>query len=288
MSIWGAVEIGGTNTKVTSGQDRSALGDVLTIETKDPAQTLGPICEKLALDEVTAVGVASFGPLDLDVGSSTFGHITATPKPGWSGTDVVGTLETNLGVPVKIDTDVNAAALGEWKWGAAGGASNVAYVTVGTGIGGGLVFGGRPVFVKSHPEFGHTIVVPHADDPFAGICPFHGGCLEGMASGPALQARFGTSPDSLGATEAARARDLSAFYVAQGLRNMIYVASPDVIVLGGGVSHLQGFHDQVRLQLTNQLSGYPGVPTRNMETYVVPPALGDVSGLAGALAMMVA
>ena len=239
--------------------------------------------EKLAAETLDSIGIASFGPLDLSPGSATHGHITSTPKPMWSGTNVAGYVSERLGVDVVIETDVNAAAYAESIWGAGVGAGTVSYVTLGTGIGGGLVVDGIPVHGSPHPEFGHVVVRRHPSDDFAGVCPFHGDCLEGLASGTAIEARFGAPAFELDHAETTRAVDLAAFYVAQGLRNLAFVAAPDRIVVGGGVSHLPEFHAILRRNLEAELGGYAVSPSRDFEEFVLSPGLGEVSGLAGAL-----
>jgi fructokinase len=230
--------------------------------------------------ELAAVGVASFGPLDLDPASPHYGTMTTTPKVGWSGTPILPTLATAIHAPIGLDTDVNGAALGEGRWGAAQGMSRFAYMTVGTGIGVGVVVDETLLTGNTHPEAGHMIVGRLDGDPYPGNCPFHGDCLEGLASGPALEARFGESATWAGDD---RVLGLAADYVARGLRNLLYAAAPERIVVGGGVSKLPGFHERVRYTLGELLAGYPGEP--DLELLVSRPGLGDLSGLAGALVL---
>ncbi len=255
MAIYGAVELGGTKTLVAVGTGPDDLSPVERIETTDPETTLGQVVSVLAQHRVEAVGVASFGPLELRRDHPNFGTITRTPKPGWSGTPVRARLEEELGTPVAIDTDVNGAALGEGRWGAALGMTHFVYVTVGTGIGGGAVVGGETLAGLGHPEMGHLVVERHRDDEYPGRCPFHGRCLEGMASGPALEDRFGL----LESWDRTRVLDLVVFYLAQGLRAMVYALAPQRIIVGGGVSKMDGFHDALAAGLTASLAGYPGI-----------------------------
>jgi fructokinase len=283
MTVLGTVELGGTKALAAFGQKLDDIKTPLLVDTGDPETTLEAICDYLDSGHVTTVGVASFGPVELRPGHERFGHITRTPKRAWASTDVVGFFEARLGVPVGFDTDVNAAALGEWKWGAAMGLRHSVYVTVGTGIGGGLVIDGRPLHGTSHPEMGHTIVMPHPDDPYAGHCPYHGGCLEGMASGPAIEERFGRVATELNHAEGEEALRLVAFYLGQGLRNIVYTVAPDRIIIGGGISHLPGFHSAVSTELVEQLAGYPGLSEHESGDFVVAPGLGGLSGLAGGL-----
>ncbi|HLU75574.1 MAG TPA: ROK family protein, partial [Nonomuraea sp.] len=232
-----------------------------------------------------AVGVGSFGPVDLRPDSPAYGHILATPKPGWSYTDVVSPLRMALGVPVGLDTDVNAAALGEWRRGAGRGRETVAYLTVGTGIGLGAVVNGRLLRGLLHPEFGH-IRVPRdrARDAFAGSCPFHGDCLEGLASGEAMRQRWGRRAEDL---DDPAVWELEAGYLAHAVVNLTYVLSPERIVIGGGVAKRPGLLSRVRARAFDLAAGYPAAPALTgraaMDEYVVGPELGDHSGITGAI-----
>ena len=245
---------------------------------QDQQQRIGPI---------RALGLGMFGPVDLRRESSGYGRVLHTPKPGWSGVDIVGPLARALGVPVAFDTDVNAAALAEWRWGAAQGCDPALYLTVGTGIGGGVVVGGRPLHGLLHPEMGHIHVRRHPDDPesFRGVCPFHGECLEGMASGPALEKRWGVRPDTL--PEDHLGWDIEACYLAQALTAYIYSLSPQRVVLGGGVMRKAGLLNKVRGQVRAMLSGYitSALVEERIDAYIVPPALGDQAGVLGAMAL---
>lgn len=273
---YGAVEIGGTKTLVAVGTQPGDLSEPTRIPTTNPEQTLGEVVSYLEGVEVEAVGISSFGPLDLLVDSPGFGSIIATPKPGWSNTPVRDIVARATGVPVGIETDVNGAALGEGKWGAARGLSDYFYLTVGTGIGGGAVVGGSLLRGRGHPEMGHVVVSRIPGDDFPGRCPFHGDCLEGMASGPALEDRFGPPDDR----DNEDALNLAISYIAQGLRNHVYSLMPERIVVGGGVTHMNGFHTLLQHRLLAELAYYPADPG---EGYVVEPGLGDRSGLVGAL-----
>ena len=235
---------------------------------------------------LTAIGVGSFGPVDLRTGSPTYGHIMATPKPGWAYTDVVSRLRTALHVPVGLDTDVNAAALGEWRRGAGRGCETVAYMTVGTGIGVGAVANGRLLHGLLHPEFGH-VRVPHdrVRDAFAGSCPFHGDCLEGLASGEAMRRRWGQRSEDLNDPAV---WELEAEYLAHAVMNLTYTLSPERIIIGGGVAKRAGLMSQVRARAFDLAAGYPATSalTYNraaMDEYVVSPSLGDYSGITGAI-----
>lgn len=286
-SVFGGVEGGGTKFNLIVGTGPDDIIDELRIPTTTPEETLAHVIEffERPRDGLTlsALGVASFGPIDLDPASPTYGHVTTTPKPYWKGADVVGRLRGALGIPVGWETDVNAAALGEQRWGAGKDADPLVYLTVGTGIGGGAIVRGQPVHGLLHPEMGHLILPTIDGDTFPGICPYHGRCLEGVASGPALRARLGkpaeeTSPDD-------PVWDLEAHYLAIGLLSIVYVLSPRRIVVGGGVPSTPGLLDRVRsymLRLNGRYMARPAL-TEEIDSYVVAPALGGRSGVMGAL-----
>jgi len=235
---------------------------------------------------IRAVGLGSFGPLDLDPLSPTYGYITATPKTGWFQVNIAGALQQALEIPVAVDTDVNAAALGEYRWGAGRDLDNLVYLTVGTGIGGGGIINGRLLHGLIHPEMGH-IRIPHDTevDPFAGSCPYHGDCLEGLASGTAIEKRWGRRGEDLPADHPAW--HLEARYLACGLMNIICTLSPARIIIGGGVMKQPALLPEVRRQVQVLLNSYIASPqiTRDINSYIVPPGLGDLSGISGALAL---
>lgn len=280
---FGAVEMGGTKTMVAVAGSVDELAEHRRVPTTSPAETLEEVIGLLDAADPTAVGVASFGPVELRPDHPRFGYITSTPKPGWSDTPVVQEFADRLGVPVGFDTDVNGAALGEGRWGAASDVSHFAYVTMGTGIGGGLVVAGSPVHGAPHPELGHVVVRRHPEDDHPGTCPFHADCLEGLAAGPSVEARFGRPGGELEGSELETALELVAFYLGQGLRSLVYTFAPERIVVGGGLSKMPGFHQRVHERLVGELAGYPGEPSHLADDFVVAPGLGDLSGLAGAL-----
>lgn len=287
----GGIEAGGTKFVCAIGTGPSDIRREARFPTTAPAETLDRAVEFFrawteAEEPLEAVGIGCFGPLDPDPDSPTWGHITSTPKPGWERIDVASRVASVLGVPVAFDTDVNAAALGEWRWGALRGIDTALYVTVGTGIGGGGLVSGQPMHGLVHPEMGH-VRVPHdlAADPYPGRCPYHGDCLEGLASGPALAERWGTRPEELPADHPAWT--LEADYLGHALATYTLVLSPRRIVIGGGVMHRRYLYPMVRERVSESLGGYLRHPavTQGLERYVVPPALGDRSGLLGALAL---
>jgi fructokinase len=281
--LYAAVEAGGTKWRVAIGRSPEIVANT-TIRTTDPDATISA-CVQFIGDSgfsIDGVGIASFGPVDLVPSSATFGFITATPKPGWSNTDVKGRFEVALGVPAVIDIDVGGAALGEWKWGAGRGLDSVIYVTVGTGFGGAHLHGGRAFHEHGHPEMGHISIEREAGDTFAGSCPFHGACLEGMAAGPALLARWGQSGPDL--RDRPEVWDLEARYLAQGMRTLAYVHAPERIILGGGVMQQPGLLEMVRERLGENLAGYGNLPS-NLTGFITAPELGQDAGLIGAIAM---
>jgi fructokinase len=283
--LFGAIEAGGSKFVCGVGTGPDDL-TVTQIPTTTPEATMREtICFfRKSRERIRAVGIGSFGPIDLHPESPTFGHITSTPKPGWRNYDIAGMIGRKMGVPVGIDTDVNAAALGEGRWGAAAGLTDFLYLTVGTGIGGGVVVNGAVLHGLVHPEMGH-IRIPHdwSEDPFAGHCPFHGDCLEGLASGPALQARWNVTPDRL--PERHEAWTLEAHYLALGLVSWVCSLSPQRIIMGGGVMRQPHLFPLIREKLSLLLNGY--VQARelldHLDEYVIPPALGSRAGVLGAL-----
>jgi fructokinase len=288
--LFGGLEAGGTKCVCAVGTGPDDVRAETRFPTTTPAATLAHVVEffraQAARTPLAAIGVACFGPLDLDPASPSLGSITTTPKVGWRDVDVVGPLRRGLHVPVVIDTDVNGAALAEHRWGSGRGVSSLVYVTVGSGIGGGALVHGRPVHGLVHPEMGH-VRVPHdrARDPFPGLCPHHGDCLEGLASGPALGARWGQDPAIL--PDEHPAWDLEADYLALGLASVVLVLSPERLVLGGGVMRRTRLYPLIRAKLAGILAGYLRTPAlgQAIDGYVVAPTLGDRAGVLGALAL---
>jgi fructokinase len=260
-----------------------------TVPTTAPQATIDQIIaffRDQAGRELSAVGVGAFGPVDLHPESPTFGFITSTPKVGWQQYDLAWTLYRALQVPIGFDTDVNAAAAGEARWGAGRGLPNFLYLTVGTGIGGGALVNGEVIHGLLHPEMGH-IRIPHdlGADPFPGSCPYHKDCLEGLASGPAMQARWGKRAQELPADHPAWA--LEAHYLALGLATWVCTVSPERILLGGGVMQQASLFPMIRQELLRLLNGYiDAKPLLNeIDSYVAPPELGSRAGVLGAMVL---
>ncbi|MGQ0775829.1 MAG: ROK family protein [Pseudonocardiales bacterium] len=286
----GAIEAGGTKVVCLVGSDPDHIVAQTRIPTGEPTRTLEQMVdffrEQVAVGgPVSAIGIASFGPVELRRSHPRYGFITTSPKPGWADVDVVGPIRCALGVPVGFDTDVNGAALGEGRWGAARGLSSFVYLTVGTGIGAGAVIEGRIAHGLVHPEMGHVSVPRQPGDDFPGDCPFHGDCWEGMASGAAMATRWGRPAEQLDGAELAAAVQLEATYLAAGLRNVVYTIAPQRIVIGGGVAALPELLPRVRAHLAELLSGYPGLPEHSTDDFVVAAALGPLAGPAGALVL---
>jgi fructokinase len=286
--LYAGLETGGTKCICVVGTGPDDIRALRQFTTTIPSETMA---HAVAFFEayrsgLMALGIASFGPLDPRPHSASFGFITSTPKPGWAHIDLAGTLNRALSLPVAFDTDVNAAALAEQRWGAAQGLDTFLYITVGTGIGGGAIVHGRMLHGLLHPEMGH-MRIPHdrQADPFPGLCPYHGDCLEGLASGPALAARWGQSADTLPCDHPAWA--LEAQYLALGLVAYICILAPQRIIMGGGVMHQAHLFPRLRHEVQRLLNGYIQVPELHdqLEHYLVPPRLGDRAGVLGALAL---
>lgn len=290
-TLYGSIEAGGTKFVCAVGTGPDDVRDLTRFPTTTPDETLARSVEFFASQQdkhgpLAALGVGSFGPIDVRPGSRTWGWITKTPKPDWSDTDVVSRLRERFPVPVGWDTDVNAAGLAEHLWGAAAGLDTFIYLTIGTGVGGGGMVGGSLMHGLVHPEMGH-IVLPHDRDrdPYPGHCPFHGDCLEGMAAGPAIEERWGVSGKELPPDH--EAWDLEAEYLALALRSFVCTISPQRIIMGGGVMHVGGLFARVRDKLQQHLAGYvkDDAILEHIDTYVVPPALGDRAGVLGGIAL---
>ena len=280
--LYGLVEAGGTKFVLGIARGPDEIIATTRIPTASPDETIPAMCDWLAgHGPLAAVGMATFGPVEVDRASPQWGHILSTPKANWSNTNLVGPLVARLGCPVGLDTDVTAAALAEYRWGAGQGQPSVLYFTIGTGVGGGAVIGGRTLSGISHPEMGHIHLPLHpADADFAGVCPFHGTCLEGMSSGPAVLARYGMSLSELPKDHPGH--DVIAWYLAHAIIAVQAMFEPGRIVLGGGVMATPGLIERVRAKADRIGNGYFRGKASEI---VVPPGLGDRSGLLGALAL---
>jgi fructokinase len=280
--LYGCIEAGGTKFVLGIVSASGDVRETVRIPTTLPEETLGAAIAWLkARGPLRSIGIASFGPAELDRASPQWGFITRTTKPNWSHCDFAGRFERELGLPVGFDTDVNGAAIAEARWGAAQGQRVSVYITVGTGIGGGAIVEGRPLQGVSHPEMGHVRVLRHEEDvDFRGICPFHGDCLEGMASGPAIKARWGASLSDLPADHPAHR--IEAFYLSQSVTILQSIMEPGRIVMGGGVMKSPGLIERVRDEAVRLGAGYF---RGNPQDIVVAPGLGEQAGLLGGLAL---
>ena len=281
----GALEAGGTKMVCSIGSPQGSVLQRASFPTASPEVTVPQIVDFISKFNVDALGIGSFGPRDLNPDSPGYGSITLSPKLEWQGYPLLRELESRLGVPAAIDTDVNAAALAEYQMGAGRGLSSLLYVTVGTGIGGGFIIGGEPVHGLVHPELGHMLLAPQEGDPMPdGMCPFHRHCLEGLASGPAIEKRWGLSSRLM--TQDHPAWELEAAYLAQMCANAIVTVSPEIIVLGGGVMQQAHLFPRIRERTLELLGGYVAsekITPEGIASYIVPPALGVNSGVTGAL-----
>jgi fructokinase len=288
--IYGGVEAGGTKFVCALGTGPDDIRAEIRFPTTTPAETLSQVVaffkDGRKYGPLAALGVASFGPVDLNKNSKTFGFITNTPKPGWAMTDFTNLLSREFQVPVGFDTDVNGAALGEYRWGVGVGLDSILYLTVGTGIGGGAVADGKIIHGLLHPEMGH-IRIPHdlVEDPYPGCCPYHADCFEGLACGPAIQARWGVPAQNLPVGHPGW--ELEAKYLAYALVNYSLVISPQRLILGGGVMNQPGLFDKVRFEFKRFLNGYiqKDEVLGEIENFIVPPGLGGRAGVLGAIAL---
>jgi fructokinase len=293
MKLFGGIEAGGTKFVCLVGNGPDQLVEEKRFPTTTPDETIARVAEFFApyanRGELAAVGIASFGPVDLNPISKTYGYITTTPKPGWEQVDLCGRIKQALNVSVAFDTDVNAAAFGEQYWTPENQSLDpFLYMTVGTGIGVGVIVNGLPLHGLIHTEAGH-FAIPHnlQKDPFPGVCPFHGDCLEGLASGTSMNKRWSQNAETL--PDAHPAWDLEAEYIALALVNLIYAYSPMRIVLGGGVPEHAGLHQSVRSKVQQLVNGYVHSPMmfEKIDSYILPPTLGARSGVLGAIAMAI-
>ena len=280
--LYGALEAGGTKMVCALGDENGRILEQVSIPTVTPEETMPKIIEYFRGKDIKALGVASFGPVDLDKASPTYGYITKTPKLAWADYNLVGALADALKVPIGFDTDVDGSLLGEVTWGAAKGLEDVAYITIGTGVGGGILSGGKVVHGMMHPEMGHVKVIPVPGDTYAGKCPFHGNCLEGMAAGPAIKDRWGVPANEL--VDKPEVWEYEADYIAQAVVMLILTVSPKKVILGGGVMHQLQLFPLIRKKVAEKLNGY--LVTKEMEdpdSYIVPAGCNDDQGIMGAI-----
>ena len=275
------MELGGTKTVVAIGKSDGTLIEEKRYPTTTPEETLQAAIEWFSEKGLPqAIGIAAFGPVQINPKAADWGQMLATPKPGWSGFSITAPLlEAFPEVKITLETDVNAACLAEARIGAAAGLENVVYITIGTGIGAGVLCDGRLLHGALHPEFGHVLLPRKEGDDFEGTCPFHGPCLEGMACGPAIEKRWGTPGGELPVDH--EAWDTEAWYLAHGIQALLAIAPPDRVVIGGGVSQTAGLHEKTEKLLNELAGGY--FPAVKNTPYVVPPKFDQEAGIKGAL-----
>jgi len=281
----GAIEAGGTKFVCGVGNEQGIIEERISFPTEKPEQTLANVITYFRDKQVEAIGIGTFGPINIDPSSPQYGYVTTTPKPGWSGYNFLGTLKQEFDVPYGWDTDVNAAALGEAVWGAAKGLDSCVYYTIGTGVGLGIYTEGKLVHGLVHPEGGHIMTRRHPDDHYEGFCPYHGDCLEGIAAGPAIERRWKMKGSELSIDHPAWA--MEAYYIAQAVAGTILMLSPKKVILGGGVMQQQHLFPLIRTEVQKQLNGYVNAEAilNQIDEYIVPPGLGDNAGLCGSLAL---
>lgn len=283
-SVLGALEAGGTKMVCAIGTADGKILDKISIPTESPEITMPKMIEYFQSKNISALGIGSFGPIDLNRASKTYGYITTTPKPGWGYYDIVGAFSKALQVPIGFDTDVNAAALGEARYGAAKGLDSAIYITIGTGIGVGVLSEGKLLHGMLHPEAGHILIGKLPGDSYEGKCPFHKTCFEGMAAGPAIEARWGLKGDKL--AERSEVWELEADYIAHALVNYTMTLSPKRIILGGGVMNQLQLFPLIRERFEKFMNGY--IKTSELEdlnSYIVPAGLGGNQGIVGCLVL---
>ena len=276
---YGAIEAGGTKFVCAVSTEKLEVLERISIPTTTPEETLAEVFAFFNKYELYSIGIGSFGPINVNPKSDKYGYITTTPKVAWANYNFLGVIKDRYKIPVGWTTDVNAAALGEMKKGAAVGLDSCLYLTVGTGIGGGAVVEGQILEGYGHPEMGHIMVRLHKDETFEGFCPYHRNCLEGLAAGPAIEKRFGKKAFEL--DENHKVWEMEAYYLAQAIMNYILILSPEKIVLGGGVMKQKQLFPLIRQELSKLMNNYVEMP--DLETFIVPPSLGHSAGIIGCL-----
>jgi fructokinase len=275
----GAIEAGGTKFVCGVGDESGNIKERIQIPTTVPEETMSQVIEFFKGYELNAIGVGSFGPIDINRESAGYGSINSTPKTAWRNYPIVRTLEKEFGIPIGFNTDVNAAALGEATFGAAKGLDSCLYITIGTGIGAGAIVQGKLLQGLSHPEMGHILVRRHPQDQFQGKCPYHKDCLEGLAAGPAIEGRWGAKGVDL--VDRPEVWELQGYYIAQALMQYVLILSPKKIILGGGVMHQKQIYPSIYKYLKEFVADYVDLP--ELADYIVSPGLGDQAGITGSL-----
>ena len=280
--LFGALEAGGTKMVCAIGNENGEILEQKSIPTTTPEETMPAILEYFKDKEIASIGIACFGPIDLNKNSETYGYITSTPKIPWRNYNIVGAVKDALKIPVGFDTDVNGSLLGEVTWGCAKGLTDAVYFTIGTGVGAGIMTNGKMLHGMLHPEAGHVKMVPRSGDTYKGKCPYHGTCFEGMAAGPALEERWGAKAVQLADRE--EVWDLESYYIAQALMGIVLTLSPQKIILGGGVMHQKQLFSMIREKMLKELNGYiQAKELTDIDNYIVPASLNDDQGIMGCI-----
>jgi fructokinase len=275
----GAIEAGGTKFVCAVGNEKNELLERVSFPTTTPEETMKQVFAFFDRFELAAIGIGSFGPIDVKPDSATYGYVLSTPKLAWKDYNFLGDMKERYDIPMGWTTDVNAAALGESAMGAAKGLRNTMYITIGTGVGAGAIVDGKILEGIGHPEMGHLLVRPHEHDHYKGFCPYHGNCLEGMAAGPSIDGRLGKAGKDIDPTD--EVWDFVAYYIGQALEAYTVILRPERIVLGGGVMKVPGMLEKIKTQFTTLLADYVPVPA--VDDYLVTPGLGDDAGITGAI-----
>lgn len=280
--LFGALEAGGTKMGCAIGNENGEILEQKSIPTTTPEETMPAILEYFKDKEIASIGIACFGPIDLNKNSETYGYITSTPKIPWRNYNIVGAVKDALKIPVGFDTDVNGSLLGEVTWGCAKGLTDAVYFTIGTGVGAGIMTNGKMLHGMLHPEAGHVKMVPRSGDTYKGKCPYHGTCFEGMAAGPAIEERWGAKAVQLADRE--EVWDLESYYIAQALMGIVLTLSPQKIILGGGVMHQKQLFSMIREKMLKELNGYiQAKELTDIDNYIVPASLNDDQGIMGCI-----
>lgn len=280
--IFGALEAGGTKMVCALGNEDGKILDQISIPTTTPEETIPLVIDYFKDKEIEALGIGSFGPVDVDKNSEMYGHILDTPKTAWKYYDLLGDIQKELNVPIGLDTDVNGSCLGEMTFGTSKGLDSIVYITIGTGIGVGVSVDGKLLHGMLHPEAGHILLRKHPEDEFEGSCPYHGICLEGLAAGPAIEKRWGKKAVEL--QDNKKVWEIEAFYIAQAIVNYVLTLAPRRIILGGGVMHQMHLFPLIRKEVQELLNGYINTKEiKDIENYIIPASLNDDQGIMGCI-----
>ena len=284
--LYGALEAGGTKMVCAIGDENGKIYEQVSIPTLTPDETMPKIIEYFKNKDIKAIGIACFGPIDLNKSSETYGYITSTPKTAWKNFDIVGCVKDALNIPVGFDTDVNGSLLGEITWGCAKGLTDAIYLTIGTGIGGGVMTNGKLLHGMLHPELGHIIIAKSQSDKGECVCPYHDSCFEGLAAGPSIEKRWGSKAKDL--ADRQEVWELEADYIGTALVNFCMTLSPQKIILGGGVMHQMQLFPLIREGFKEKMAGYINTQTlENLDEYIVPASLNDDQGIMGAVKLAI-